>query len=218
MLVILILTIYLVFQTHARSVYVSFFIVILMLLINYIKPKWVYYSFFLSLGGGLLFLLLYIILPGSELGNLFNTLSLKLFRKSFFSGREGIWNELWTHIAEAPILGHGISTDPNYIESIGTSAHNQYLQIILESGFLGISLFIIFLYQLWLLLRKNQNHFTGMLSSAYLIAFIFYETFEVTLFQNNFNIGLIQWLIITMGVKIIDPKKDGDCTKRTSIK
>ncbi|GEM05799.1 hypothetical protein HMI01_27870 [Halolactibacillus miurensis] len=125
---------------------------------------------------------------------------------------------MWTHIAEAPILGHGISTDPNYIESIGTSAHNQYLQIILESGFLGISLFIIFLYQLWLLLRKNQNHFTGMLSSAYLIAFIFYETFEVTLFQNNFNIGLIQWLIITMGVKIIDPKKDGDCTKRTSIK
>lgn len=199
---ILAITLFLITQTHARSIYISFFIVIVIIGINFFKKRWTYYSFFISLCGGFLFLISYITLPGTPLGNALNAFSLNTFKKSFFSGRERIWSEMWVYISDSPFIGHGVSSDPNRFESIANSAHNQYLQIILESGILGLLAFLFFLYNIWLLLLKNQNHFIGSLSIAYFIAILFYETFEVTLFQNNFNIGFIQWLIITMGINL----------------
>lgn len=203
----LILSLYIIIQTHSRSVYVSIAIVLLVLIINMFRPRWLYYSFFASIGTGFIFLLSYVLLPNTTFGIFLNDLSISLFNKSFFSGREKIWSELWDYILNSPMIGHGISVDSNHIDNISTSAHNQYLQIMLETGLIGILLFLTFLYLLWLLLLKNRKNFLGALSIAYFIAILFYESFELTLFQNNFNIGLIQWTIITVGISMDRPNK-----------
>lgn len=40
------------------------------------------------------------------------------------------------------------------------------------------------------------------LSASFLIAVIIHQTFELTFTQNNFGIGLIQWLVILIGLSV----------------
>ncbi|GEN58052.1 hypothetical protein GCM10012290_25930 [Halolactibacillus alkaliphilus] len=196
----LLISLFLISETGARSISLSIFIVILILLINKYRRNLAYYAFFIALGFNLLFILIYVKLPNTTIGYKLNNISTSLFSKGFFSGREHIWSEVWNHSINSPLIGHGISSKAGHINGVNTSTHNQYLQIFMESGVIGLTFFLIFLYLMWGLLSRNLNTFEGALSAGFFIATVIYSNYELTLFQNNFHIGMIQWLIITIGI------------------
>jgi O-antigen ligase len=72
------------------------------------------------------------------------------------SGRAGLWQVAGEHINDRPIFGHGLGSfdsivTPDIRETLSDKGvgdwHNQYLQIYMESGFIGLVLFLWMLYE-----------------------------------------------------------------------
>ncbi|MFH1171537.1 MAG: O-antigen ligase family protein [bacterium] len=65
--------------------------------------------------------------------------------------RTELWKEMWPKVAERPIVGYGLGMFPilreqqisHYDE--GTEAHNDYLRLAVESGFLGLAAYAFLL-------------------------------------------------------------------------
>jgi O-antigen ligase len=80
-----------------------------------------------------------------------------LFGDATFTGRTDIWEFAWSRIVERPVTGHGfngfwgagdasgaLSTGSDFLASI-LQGHNGYLDILLETGFVGLVLFLLLL-------------------------------------------------------------------------
>ncbi len=120
--------------------------------------------------------------------------------KSIHSGRDTIWSLLLDFISQKPLLGYGSSTLPSDFFETTLSAHNLYLQITLQVGLVGLTIFAIFLYSIWKKFWDNKLDNKTRFSAAFFIGIIIYQLSEVTLTQGNFAFGLIQWLIIGVGL------------------
>jgi exopolysaccharide production protein ExoQ len=89
--------------------------------------------------------------------NLINRISYKLYGNYTLSGRMFIWNFVHDEIARSPLFGWGYqsfwlvgSDAPSVVEAPGfvramPSAHNGYLDITLDTGYVGLTLFVIFI-------------------------------------------------------------------------
>lgn len=87
------------------------------------------------------------------------TYSLKKFRSIFVlglvqasSGRNIIYNYLATKISESPLLGHGVGIVQS---DIGFTAHNIFIQILVETGILGLLIWI----GVWFVCYKKYRSF-----------------------------------------------------------
>ena len=150
----------------------------------------------------------YIWFQNTKLSTIVNDWSLKIFGKSLYSGREKIWGTLLDVVMDSPIIGYGIGIDGRQFGP--HTAHNQYIQILLEVGIVGLIVFLALLYFIFDMLIKNKKTFAAQLSIVYLCGILIYEVFELTLFQNNYSISILQWLIITTGIFFIDENAEVD--------
>lgn len=200
------INLFLIYTTSSRSVFLSILILLLsMLLLLYSKKAFSkLFSTVLIFNFG--FILIYVLLENTKIGQFLNGVSLHLLDKSFYSGRNEIWKQLLPYIYDKPFFGYGIGIDARELTSQANTSHNQYIQILLESGIIGLTLFLLLLYSIWKLLLQNLTTFESKLSACFFIATLVYMNFESTLFQNNYAIGLMQWFIITLGV-IINPTR-----------
>ncbi len=125
--------------------------------------------------------------------------------KDLFSGRQKIWPYILDAIKVRPWTGYGSGAlpadvfPPRYFYA-SNSAHSIYLQITLQSGLIGLLLFLLLLSSIWGVLRKGGNEFVVRLTAGYFIAIVIEQAFEVSMTQNSFAIGLMQWLILAVGV------------------
>lgn len=127
--------------------------------------------------------------------------------KSLFSGRQAIWSVLLEAVAKQPLFGYGVGTLPAdvfpyespYAEG---SAHNLYLQITLQVGFVGLGALFLLIGAIWHAFRVRPTNKITIIAAAYFIGLLFHQTFEVTLTQNNLSIGLLQWLILAVGLNV----------------
>ncbi|WP_068675322.1 O-antigen ligase [Oceanobacillus sp. Castelsardo] len=198
--IVILANLFLIYMTNSRSVLLAILIVIIVWFILRHTKKVYSYLFYAILLINFAFLFTYTKLKGTELGNSLNELSLEYTNKNLFSGRSEIWEQLFIKISEKPIWGHGMGIRASDIISIPLTAHNQYLQIVIEVGFIGLVIFLFLLYTVWKLLLKNRDNDVAKLSAAFFIAILAYENLELTLFQNNYSIAILQWLIITIGI------------------
>ena len=208
-LIILSISLILLLATNSRAVFIAVLVVIVVSALQMYKPKLVKYAFWMAMAFNVSFLFIYVKLYNTVIGNLLNNFSLHIFNKNFFSGREKIWFNVWQHIEKSFLFGHGISATARPLNEAGHTSHNQYLQTFLEVGLIGFILFCLILWAIWKLLLDSQNTLEGRLSTSFFISILIYSTFELTLFQNNFQIGLIQWTIITIGINLF-PNKNID--------
>lgn len=130
----------------------------------------------------------------------FNNLSLALTGKRIMSGRNTIWAQLIDLISERPFFGYGSSVVPENYLTTSLSAHNLYLQIGLQVGIVGLVFLVIFFYYIWKTYGKNPNEPKVRLAASFFVSILIYQAFEVSLTQNQFGIGLLQWLIIAFGL------------------
>lgn len=129
-----------------------------------------------------------------------NELSMNLTGKPLLTGRNTIWAQLVDIISLQPWLGYGSSVVPEDFLTTSLSAHNLYLQIGLQTGIIGIGLFLLFFYFIWRTIWNGRQSSKVSLVASFVIGILIHQSFEVTLTQNQFGIGLLQWIIIAFGL------------------
>lgn len=83
------------------------------------------------------------------------------------SGRESIYSTLWYYIDESPLIGWGVGFSQIIL---GGTAHNIILQILLESGLLGLIIWgILWLYCLYKYIKITKLNKIGLFSIATII-------------------------------------------------
>lgn len=120
--------------------------------------------------------------------------------KNIYSGRQVIWSNLIDKINEKPLLGYGTGVLPRDIIDSGLSAHNFYLQVTSQNGYLGLFAMLILFISIWVAFRKNRNNRIVRLSASFFIAILVYISFEVSLTQNQIASGIIMWFIFSVGL------------------
>ena len=111
-------------------------------------------SFFLPMRRRIKFVLAGVIVGGILLTGFIANLSA---RPKSIPRRLSIYESAIPHILEKPLLGHGLNTTPHLRliektyrsgETVGITAHNLYLAVLLETGLLGLLGFCLFVIKL----------------------------------------------------------------------
>jgi O-antigen ligase len=139
---------------------------------------------------------------GLENGGLFGN------NKQLASGRQVIWPAIIAVSGEAPLMGHGLGSQPgSYLAwpYNGRSAHNGFLQVYFQFGLLGLGVYVL----MWVLLFVRAIETTDPLARAHLVAVVcaacILETFEVFLIQNQFGIGVSFAILMTTSLRPAAP-------------
>lgn len=123
--------------------------------------------------------------------------------KSIMSGRNDIWIPLTLMVEQQPYFGYGMNTVATDLIGYDKSAHNLYLNTLMQIGYVGFSCFVLILFVIWMRLSSVKDDFLVRLSGSFMIATLVHQNFEITLFQNQLSIGILQWLIIGVGLSRI---------------
>lgn len=113
-----------------------------------------------------------------------------------------------------PIFGFGPNTVATDVIGRNASSHNLYVNMALQIGYLGLLIFILILFVIFMrYVSKGHNQLVRLAVAAF-IAILAHQLFEITLVQNQLSIGLIQWLVIATGaamtLKYYDIKNESE--------
>ena len=204
---IIIILIILSLKVSARSSILVLFISLLVFLFwNIIsKNKIIYFLFFIILFISIM-LFIYFYTYGDEIPLFIklNEISNIYFNKNFFSGRNIIWKNLFEYIKLKPILGYGSGVTNEVFSVVQNSTHNFYIQVLLQVGLAGLLSWILFFYQIWRFFYKCKKDKIIRITSSFFVAILIQNIFELTFYSNKVIIGIMQWLIIAIGLSIVN--------------
>lgn len=89
-----------------------------------------------------------------------------LGRSADLTGRSYIWEVSWGFINERPMMGYGIGSAPDFTPALGfaSHAHSGYLQVLLETGWVGLTLLLATIVAAMIyMIRKNMWQHFGIL-------------------------------------------------------
>ena len=114
--------------------------------------------------------------------------------KIFFSGRNEIWIEALNIAKKSPLLGYGL----DYSQQFDISVHNSYLNILLQTGILGIFAFLLLINNILnTIIKKNQ--FLSTILFIFAIVNLLISSAEVMLLQGQLVLQLVIWCLF--GIK-----------------
>lgn len=119
----------------------------------------------------------------------------KEYGKNVDSGRSVIWNFAMDSISDRPVFGWGTGLTTTSVLNTGLSFHNWYLTIAYHFGMFGILIYAVILSSIWLTLTRYGQYGYARLAASALVGVMMTQTYEVSLTQNNLNIGLLYWII-----------------------
>ncbi len=115
--------------------------------------------------------------------------------KVLLSGRNEIWSEALDIIKQSPIWGYGL----DYSNYFSWPVHNSYLNILLQTGVIGL-ISVIALINTFLNLRikngKNISYLIAIITMSNLIIC----SFEVMLLQGQIILQIIVWILIGLNI------------------
>jgi O-antigen ligase len=125
-------------------------------------------------------------------------LVLKYTHQNLYSGRQVLWPVLINAVKQHP-WGYGPGANPDTFVTVGLSSHNLYLQVLLQTGYIGLASLGAILFYIWNRLYLIHQDRIVRLAAAFLIGILIHESFEVSLIQNNLTIGIVMWTILAIG-------------------
>lgn len=189
---------------HSRTVIFSIGIVLLVYcMVHYLhitKMAFWWLVAILALG-----IYTYISITDMPFFNDLNMYSAEIWGKSINSGRDYLWKVLLNSVSGVNvIIGSGTGTLPiDFLSEVDRysaldlfetgSSHSTYIQIYIQNGLIGLSLFLWIMYLFFKTFATNLNTDYGKLALAVLVGIMFYNSFECTLLQNKVFIGSLQW-------------------------
>ena len=113
-----------------------------------------------------------------------------------YAWRKLVWNSAWSFILDEPFFGHGYNTFSYYFldffpleSNNGFDAHNVYIQIAFDMGFLGVisylTLFIVILYRVSIYYKLDKKG--GGLVIGLLISYLIVGYSDNMLFYLSYN-------------------------------
>jgi O-antigen ligase len=133
----------------------------------------------------------------------FNTLVTSEGGRTLMSGRQILWPAVWQAFEANPVFGMGPATVPGDLYSTTLSAHNLYLQIGLQLGFVGFGFLLLLFWSLWRATRPVGLPSTWAaenLMTVVVTMVIVHSLFGVFLFQNALVIGVPVWMVLGIGL------------------
>ena len=166
-----------------------------------LNKKYFLAAFYVCVAGTILFTVLYAFVRYLPFFEQAEQLSLRLFQKSLDSSRPGLWR---TSLAELSwwqwIIGKGTGTLPS-IERYSTSSfHNSYIQLLMQNGIVGLMMLYAIFGIFWRKLAAYAEDSVVQFVLATFVGMMVYNCFETTLLQNKIFLGMIQWLVLTLGL------------------
>jgi O-antigen ligase len=119
------------------------------------------------------------------------------------SGRQVLWPVVWQAIVEHPLLGMGPGTIVGDVYTTTLSAHNLYLQIGLQLGYVGFGLLLLLFWSLWRAARPIGLPTTRNLENLMTVVVtmvIVHSLFDVFLLQNALAVGIPVWIVLGLGL------------------
>lgn len=115
-----------------------------------------------------------------------------------FAWRRRLWMDSLPVIAKRPIEGHGLTSFVPMSETFsdfafrgGVGAHNTYIEILFETGMLGLSTFVGIWVSLIRYLSKQVKMMVGSLRDEYVLALAYVISYAVVCFADNMNYYLV---------------------------
>lgn len=126
----------------------------------------------------------------------------KILKRSVsLTGRDLIWQQVKSYIVAKPILGYGKSLDKqlfvlkkNYY--VFVHSHNEFLQLLWETGIVGTALFFLLLYKVCQKLNSSRTR-----ESAIIMAGIIAELFALLINASTMPLELLLLFIMGYFVK-----------------
>lgn len=117
--------------------------------------------------------------------------------RSALSGRQILWPAIINAVSDHPWFGLGAGVLPSDIINTEFSAHNYYLQVMLQVGLFGLLLAISCIYCIWkALLAPTQKSASLIFAISILIIFILHNASEVLMFQNALRVSIPAWILL----------------------
>lgn len=197
-LLFIILLIILIYLSRVRTAYICVLIILLMFIFRrltltrkdyfYTNLKYIFWGMII------LFIFIYPQLDKYEWFSIVDSFVYLYTGKILLSGRNVIWSEGLEYINKSPYIGYGLDTS-----FIDISMHNSYLQILLESGFIGIIGFFILINCIFNKIKKNTGEIYNMIFIISLVNLLLATT-EVMLFHGQIILEMIVWAIMGIGL------------------
>ena len=130
-----------------------------------------------------------------------NAYSWLYFNKNLDTSRPVLWKSSFMSLSWwQRIVGAGTGKLPDIERYKNSSFHNTYLQLIMQNGIVGLVCLILIFWVLWKCITKHYNDTAQIVVLSTFIGVLVYNCFEVTLIQNKTFLGMIQWLVISIGM------------------
>ena len=157
--------------------------------------------FYVCLAGTILFTAMYAFVRYMPFFEQVDQLSLKIFQKSLDSSRPGLWR---TSLAELSwwqwFIGKGTGTLPSVERYDNSSFHNSYIQLLMQNGVVGLAILYVILGSFWKKLAAHSEDGIVQFVLATFVGIMVYNCFETTLIQNKTFLGIVQWLVLILGL------------------
>lgn len=202
-IILVILSMFLVLQSGSRSSWLMYFFFIIIFLFIKIKDR--DNSKILILSSLLLTAGLLIIFTDTNVMNRLN----KLISLNS-SVRDVIWNTMIPYIQEKLFLGHGVDSFKYIVdEKIPKSAHNNLLEILFNTGLIGLILFLTVLYKVYVEIIVVNKDYLALFFAFLVVASFDHSVFTNKVFLNSIMIFSFFIFYIKLENKNLDIEKKG---------
>jgi len=129
------------------------------------------------------------------------------------SGRAQFWKDAWRIASDHPLTGSGLNTYSDVLKTYpgstkGWYAHNCYLQMAAEIGFVGVSLFILifgsfYAYMFRFIARFQDPKWRTLCIgiSAALFGFLLHCMFDTALY--SVQLGPVAWILMAVAIAVV---------------
>lgn len=156
----LLLVVFLIFATLSRGAIATFLITLLLFSLRSIK----HFTFFIFYSSIFLILAGFLYINLESFAQIFEK---RLSGLETGAGRFEMWENAYNLFLQSPILGHGIFNFRFLNELYFNDshfAHNTYIEVIVETGIIGLTLFFLYLSSLLGMAYKNDALFFSVLA------------------------------------------------------
>lgn len=175
-----------------------------------ITSRWrvTHYAVFVVLAGGIAAITyIYPQLLSGEYANQLNKFIAEVTGKGLFTGREDMWIQALGAIREKPLLGYGLHTQVQQeFEQVfyawKQGAHNEFLQLAIWTGAIGVTSAVATLGYLWHCLYRGRKSKIARVGGSVLVMVMVMATFESVLLGEVIPFSMLQWTIVGMGLSV----------------
>jgi len=135
--------------------------------------------------------------------NAFNDFLASEGERTIMSGREVIWPALWDAILQNPVLGLEPGASTSDLFATNLSAHNFYLEIGMQLGFVGIFLVVLMFWALWRIpypSRRLGYRNAEDLLTVLITMVVVHSLFDVFITQDSLAVGIPVWIALGLGL------------------